>query len=67
MKHKPYIHVGNAPYKDKRPRAFIFLPKPNEVQSVILERRGITTISREAPDAKTELLEFLRELRDASK
>src|SRR5262249_23077967 len=28
-------------YKDKRPRSFIFLTKPNEVQSAILERRGI--------------------------
>ena len=49
-------------YKEYRPKSFIFLTKPNEVEETVLKERGIISLVSSFDDPKVGLLDFLRSL-----
>ena len=46
-----------------RPKSYVFLTRPNPVQSDVLKSRGVEAIVAESTDASTSLANFLAELR----
>lgn len=52
---------------DQRPRSYIFLRHPNEVQQTILEHRGIHTVTSNQDDPTKGLEAFLEELVTATR
>lgn len=50
-------------HKDIRPKSYIFLTRPNEVEETILQSRGITPIVSDFDDPKQGLTDFLERLR----
>lgn len=46
-----------------RPKSYVFLARPNPVQSDVLKSRGVETIVAESTDAAESLANFLTELR----
>lgn len=49
-----------------RPKSYVFLTRPNPVQSGVLESRGVETIIAETTDSTQSLADFLTDLRAAA-
>ena len=56
----------NEPELDLRPKSYVFLTRPNPVQSDVLKSRGVEAIVAESTDATQSLADFLTELRLAA-
>jgi hypothetical protein len=50
-------------YEEDRPRSFVFMPEPNVVQEAVLDRWGITVLTREAGDPGEALCALLEKLK----
>lgn len=46
-------------YKENRPKSFIFLTKPNEIEETVLKERGIISLVSDNDDPAKGLLDFL--------
>lgn len=51
------------PQPEFRPKSYVFLGRPNPVQSEVLRLRGVETVVAETNDPSASLAKFLRELR----
>ena len=51
-------------HKDLRPKSYIFLTRPNEVEETILQSRGIIPIVSDFDNSGQGLTDFLEKLRD---
>lgn len=49
-------------YKEYRPKSFIFLTKPNEIEETVLKERGIISLVSDNDDSGKGLLDFLSSL-----
>lgn len=49
-------------YKEYRPKSFIFLTKPNEIEETVLKERGIISLVSDYDDPSRGLLDFLSSL-----
>lgn len=54
------------PERELRPKSYVFLTRPNPVQSGVLKSRGVEAIVAETTDATQSLADFLTELRTAA-
>lgn len=52
-----------GPRPEFRPKSYVFLVRPNEVQAEVLRHRGVETIVAESTDQALSLARFLTELR----
>lgn len=55
---------GDSDFPTARPKNFIFLAKPNDVQEEVLKSRGIIPIISRSDDPKEGLIDFLKTLQD---
>jgi hypothetical protein len=55
----------SSPYKQIRPKSYIFLARPNPVQEAVLRGRGITAFFSEGEDEGKGLTDFLARLRSS--
>jgi len=53
----------SEPDFDLRPKSYVFLARPNPVQSTVLKSRGVEAIVADSTDATASLAKFLTELR----
>jgi hypothetical protein len=60
--YKLYRLWEQSPFKNERPKSYMFLARPNEIQEKILDKRGIVPIVSENDDARAGLIEFLERL-----
>lgn len=54
------------PELDHRPKSYVFLTRPNPVQSEVLQSRGVEAIVADSTDATDSLARFLTDLRMAA-
>lgn len=54
------------PERDLRPKSYVFLARPNPVQSEVLRSRGVEAIVAESTDPTQSLADFLKDLRVAA-
>lgn len=62
---KLYSMWKDSGFEKDRPKSYLFLSRPNEVQSTVLREWGVHTIASEVDDPGHALAEFLEGLREA--
>jgi len=56
----------NEPEPELRPKSYVFMGRPNPVQTTVLASRGVETIEAETNDPAESLADFLQSLRIAA-
>ena len=54
---------GASGYESERPKSFVFLSKPDEIQNAVLEKWGVHTITADVDDPNEALCAFLEDLK----
>ncbi|WP_342640072.1 SIR2 family NAD-dependent protein deacylase [Rhodoligotrophos ferricapiens] len=65
--HRLWEMWSRSGYEKDRPRSYVFMPNPNQVQEAILARWGISMVSEDAESAEDGLYNFLCRIRDRVK